>query len=110
MPAQRPNILFIMAAQMAAPILPMYDPTSVVHMPHLSRLAQEGVVFESAYCPSPLCAPSRFSLVSGQLPSRIEGYDNAADFAAEGITDWQDWLNRLCDKAIAQATNATNAA
>jgi choline-sulfatase len=45
MKTQRPHILFIMADQMAAPILPMYDPTSVVHMPHLSRLAQEGVVF-----------------------------------------------------------------
>lgn len=83
MAVQRPNILFIMADQMAAPLLPLYDPESVIKMPHLSRLAAEGVVFESAYCPSPLCAPSRFSLVSGQLPSRIGAFDNAADFAAD---------------------------
>jgi choline-sulfatase len=83
MSSKRPHILFIMADQMAAPILPMYDPRSVVKMPHLSRLASEGVVFESAYCPSPLCAPSRYSLVSGQLPSRIGAFDNAADFAAD---------------------------
>ena len=83
MPSTPPNILFIMADQMAAPLLPMYDPASVIQMPHLSRLAQEGVVFESAYCNSPLCAPSRFSLVSGQLPSRIGAFDNAADFAAD---------------------------
>ena len=77
MTTKRPNILFIMADQMAAPMLPMYNPESVVQMPHLSRLASEGVVFESAYCPSPLCAPSRFSLVSGQLPSKIGAYDNS---------------------------------
>jgi choline-sulfatase len=86
MASKRPNILFIMADQMAAPMLPMYDPQSVVKMPHLSKLAAEGVVFESAYCPSPLCAPSRFSLVSGQLPSKIGAYDNAADFAADHPT------------------------
>lgn len=86
MAAKRPNILFIMADQMAAPMLPMYNPQSVVQMPHLSKLAAEGVVFESAYCPSPLCAPSRFSLVSGQLPSRIGAFDNAAEFAADTPT------------------------
>jgi choline-sulfatase len=94
MPTTRPNILFIMADQMAAPVLPMYNPQSVVQMPHLSRLAVEGVVFESAYCPSPLCAPSRFSLVSGQLPSKIGAYDNAADFAAD-IPTYAHYLRSL---------------
>ena len=83
MQSKQPNILFIMADQMAAPMLPMYNAKSIVQMPHLSRLASEGVVFDSAYCNSPLCAPSRFSLVSGQLPSQIGAYDNAADFAAD---------------------------
>jgi len=78
----RPNILFIMADQMAAPLLPIYAP-SPIQMPHLSRLAEQAVVFDSAYCNSPLCAPSRFTLVSGQLPSRIGAYDNAADFPAD---------------------------
>ncbi|WP_342619133.1 choline-sulfatase [Rhodoferax sp. GW822-FHT02A01] len=94
MAAKRPHILFIMADQMAAPMLPMYNPQSVVKMPHLSRLASEGVVFESAYCPSPLCAPSRFSLVSGQLPSKIGAYDNAADFAAD-VPTYAHYLRNL---------------
>lgn len=67
---KRPNILFIMADQMAAPLLPIYA-DSPLQMPHLTRLAAQAVVFDSAYCNSPLCAPSRFTLVSGQLPSRI---------------------------------------
>ncbi len=93
MPQSRPNILFIMADQMAAPMIPLYHPASVVQMPHLQRLAAEGVVFDSAYCNSPLCAPSRFSLVSGQLPSRIGAYDNAADFAAD-IPTYAHYLRR----------------
>ncbi len=94
MPSSQPNILFIMADQMAAPLLPLHDATSPIQMPHLSRLAQQGVVFDSAYCNSPLCAPSRFSLVSGQLPSRIGAYDNAADFPAD-IPTYAHYLRSL---------------
>jgi choline-sulfatase len=79
---KKPNFLFIMADQMAAPALPMYG-HPVVQTPHLSLLAENGVVFDNAYCNSPLCAPSRFSMLSGQLPSRIGAYDNAAYFPAE---------------------------
>jgi choline-sulfatase len=74
-----PNILLIIADQMAGPALPCYG-HSVVQAPNITRLAQEGIVFDSAYCNSPLCAPSRASLVTGQLPSRIGAYDNAAEF------------------------------
>ncbi|TBU99234.1 choline-sulfatase [Stutzerimonas kirkiae] len=91
---QRPNILFIMADQMAAPMLPLYDAHSPVKMPHLMALAQRSVVFDSAYCNSPLCAPSRFTLMSGQLPSRIGGYDNAAELAADTPT-YAHYLRRL---------------
>lgn len=75
---KQPNILYIMADQMAAPLLKMNDPDSVIKTPHLDELARTGVVFSSAYCNSPLCAPSRFTMCSGQLPSRIGGYDNAS--------------------------------
>jgi choline-sulfatase len=71
-----------MADQMAAPALPFYG-HPVVKTPHLSRLAENGVVFDNAYCNSPLCAPSRFSMLTGQLPSRIGAYDNAAYFPAQ---------------------------
>lgn len=85
MSAKQPNILFLMADQMAAPSLPFYG-HKVVKTPHLSRLAEEGVVFDSAYCNSPLCAPSRFTLMAGQLPSRIGGFDNAAELSADTPT------------------------
>lgn len=85
---QRPNILFLMADQMAARVLPFMDPPAPtpVIVPRMQKLADEGVVFTSAYCPSPLCAPSRFSLMAGQLPSRIGAYDNAAEFRADTPT------------------------
>lgn len=70
-----------MADQAAGPAL-TFDARMAARTPHLSALAQSGVVFDNAYCSSPLCAPSRFSFMAGQLPSRIGAYDNAAEFAA----------------------------
>ena len=80
---QPPNILIVMTDQMAAPLLPLHDVASKIKMPYLMRLAGQGVVFDSAYCNSPLCAPSRFAFMSGQLPSKIGAYDNAAEFGAD---------------------------
>jgi choline-sulfatase len=77
----RPDILMIMADQLTALALPAYG-HPVVRAPHFNRLAAEGVLFERAYCNFPLCAPSRASLMSGRLASRIGVYDNAAEFPA----------------------------
>jgi choline-sulfatase len=76
-----PNILFVMADQMAAAPLPCYGGT-VVKAPHLQALAERGVVFDAAYCNSPICAPSRFSMLSGRLPTTIGAYDNASELPA----------------------------
>src|SRR5690242_2612701 len=74
-----------MADQLAASALPAYGNQAVL-APNLRRLGDEGVVFERAYCSSPLCTPSRASMLTGQLPSRIGCYDNAADFPSETPT------------------------
>ena len=81
----RPNILLVMADQLAASALPAYG-NEAVRAPHLQRLGEEGVVFERAYCSSPLCTPSRASMLTGRLPSRIGCHDNAADFPSEAPT------------------------
>lgn len=74
-----------MADQLAAQALKVYG-GSVARTPHIDGLAQGGVVFDSFYCNSPLCAPSRFSFMSGQLPSRIGAFDNAAELSADTPT------------------------
>ena len=82
MTAQAPNILIVMADQMAPAFLPVHG-HPLVRAPNIEALARDGVVFDSTYCGSPLCAPSRASFMSGLLPSRTRVYDNAAEFAAE---------------------------
>ena len=60
----KPNILLIMADQLAARFLPAYG-NPVVKAPNLDRLAAEGVVFENSYANSPLCAPARAACMIG---------------------------------------------
>jgi choline-sulfatase len=81
----RPNLLLIMVDQLAAAWLPAYG-HPVVQAPAISALARAGVVFESTYCASPLCAPSRASLLTGRLPSRTGVYDNGAELPAATAT------------------------
>lgn len=83
MTTSQPNILILMADQLAAPALPIHDADSPVKAPNIQALAQRGVVFDSAYCNSPLCAPSRFVFMTGRLPSKIGAYDNAAELRSD---------------------------
>ena len=80
MATKQPNLLFIQADQLKPQVLPMYGGPALT--PHVSRLADSGVTFDNAYCNFPLCAPSRFSMLSGMLASKIGAYDNGAEFPA----------------------------
>lgn len=72
----QPNIVFIMADQLAAQALSLYG-NRVCKTPNLDRLAAQGTVFENPYSNNPLCVPSRASLLSGRLSTNIGVYDNA---------------------------------
>ena len=81
----KPNVLLIMADQLTPFALGAYG-HATVQSPNIDKLAENGVVFDSAYCNSPLCAPSRFSLLTGKLPSNIDAFDNAAYFPSNRPT------------------------
>ncbi|MBB5222158.1 choline-sulfatase [Amaricoccus macauensis] len=78
----RPNFLIFMVDQLAGTLFPD-GPAPFLHAPNLAALAARSMRFDAAYCASPLCAPSRASFMTGQLPSRTGVYDNAAEFAAD---------------------------
>lgn len=85
-----PNILFIIADQLAAQFLGAYG-HKTTKTPNLDRLAKSGIVFENAYSSSPLCAPARATIMNGLLPSRTGVYDNAAEFPSS-IPTWAHYL------------------
>jgi len=75
------NILIIMVDQLNGTLFPD-GPADFLHTPHLKALAARSTRFANNYTASPLCAPGRASFMSGQLPSRTQVYDNAAEFAS----------------------------
>jgi choline-sulfatase len=81
-----------MADQLTARALPAYG-NRVAKTPHIDALAAAGVVFDSFYCNSPLCEPSRLSFLSGRQVSAIGAYDNAAEFPAQ-VPTFAHYLRR----------------
>ncbi len=65
---KRPNVLFICTDQQRYDALGCYG-NSHIQTPTIDQLAREGVLFEQCYVQSPVCAPSRASLATGQYPS-----------------------------------------
>ena len=63
----RPNILLITSDQQHWSALGSINTS--IQTPALDRLAAEGTRFDRAYCPSPVCSPSRSSIITGQYPS-----------------------------------------
>jgi arylsulfatase A-like enzyme len=64
---ERPNVLLITSDQQHWSALGVLNPK--IRTPNLDRLAREGTRFDRAYCPSPVCSPSRSSIITGQYPS-----------------------------------------
>ena len=68
-PKRKPNILLILADDLGTGDIPAYFNTSMVHMPNLNRLVAKGVTFKDVHS-TPLCAPSRYMLLSGLYAHR----------------------------------------
>lgn len=71
--AQQPpkqNIILILADDMGWMDSETYG-SSYYETPNLTRLANEGMLFTDAYAASPLCSPTRASMMSGQYPARL---------------------------------------
>jgi arylsulfatase A-like enzyme len=66
-PAQ-PNILLITSDQHHYSCLGAVNPK--LRTPALDRLAREGTLFTRAYCPNPVCTPTRASIITGLYPSQ----------------------------------------
>ena len=65
-----PNVIVILADDLGKTDISLYG-SPFVHTPHIDALGEEGVVFSEAYCTSPICAPSRASLLTGRYQQRF---------------------------------------
>ncbi len=75
MATRPPNILLLMTDQQRADTIAALG-NPIIRTPTLDRLVREGSSFTRAYTPSPVCAPARCSLVTGQPPHATGVVDN----------------------------------
>ena len=71
----QPNIIIILADDLGWKDLSCYG-SSFYKTPNLDRLAANGVRFTQGYAASPVCSPTRASLMTGKYPTKT------------GVTDW----------------------
>lgn len=67
MPERKPNLLFLIADDHAGYVLGAHG-NRAARTPNLDRLAKEGTRFAANYCNSPVCTPSRQSILTGLYP------------------------------------------
>ncbi|MEW7009939.1 sulfatase-like hydrolase/transferase [Lentilitoribacter sp. EG35] len=83
---KRPNILFLFSDQHNQKMSGCYG-DKVVQTPNIDRLAAEGVRFDNAYCPSPICVPSRMAMLTARWPSRQDCWVND-DILRSDLPTW----------------------
>ena len=72
--ASRPNVVVVLADDMGYGDLGLFN-DSRSRTPHLDALAADGVCLTQCYSGSPVCAPSRATLLTGRYPQRTGSID-----------------------------------
>lgn len=82
---KRPNVIFVLADQWRGQSIG-YRGDPNVATPRLDALAAESVDFENAVAGSPVCCPSRASMITGQFPLTHGVYINDVELVPQGPT------------------------
>jgi arylsulfatase A len=69
-PAQKPNIVFILADDLGYGDVSCNSPKSLIPTPNIDKLAAQGRRFTEAHSPSSVCSPTRYGLLTGRYAWR----------------------------------------
>lgn len=119
--ASRPNILWVQTDEQRPDSLACYGSTWA-RTPPTDRLAAAGTVFRNCVCQSPVCVPSRISLLACEYPQECHTLMNDVHYAdARRMRDlsedqvrqvWRDYMG-LCayvDHELGRLLDALDAA
>lgn len=68
----QPNILFILADDLGYADVSYIGTKKGISTPHIDALAVESMLFTNAYAASPVCSPTRASIMTGKYPSSLK--------------------------------------
>lgn len=102
MPTDRPNVLFVLSDQHNYRFRGDYDGPGAepVNTPTLDRLAASGTTFERAYCPMPLCTPSRLCMLTGRTVRGAGAWTNGSMLRDELPTVPESFADAGYDTAL----------
>ena len=68
--AEKLNVVFILADDLGWSDTTLFGTTELYQTPHIERLADRGMLLTRAHASSPLCSPTRASVLTGLSPAR----------------------------------------
>lgn len=69
---KKPNVLFILVDDLGYMDIGAYNPDTFYETPNVDRLAAQGMRFTNGYAANPVCSPTRYSIMTGKYPSRVD--------------------------------------
>ncbi len=103
-PAQQPNILFLLPDQLRHDFLGCYG-ADFLKTPTIDSLAENGIKWETAISPAPICVPARASMLTGQHAHTAGVINNLSwirpDRRDMGVQTWPEHLGQAGYKTAA---------
>lgn len=69
---RQPNFLVFVVDDLGYMDIGANNPNCFYDTPNIDRLAQSGMRFTDGYAANPVCSPTRYSLMTGKYPSRVD--------------------------------------
>ncbi|XOV93449.1 MAG: sulfatase [Bacteroidota bacterium] len=95
--SDQPNIVLIVADDLGWADLG-FTGSDLFETPNLDQFAREGVYFSNFYSASPVCSPTRASILTGKYPARLKmttHYENSGDYWRNADRDMTVYNNPL---------------
>ena len=70
--ASKPNVVFFLVDDLGYMDIGANNPNSFYETPNIDRLARSGMRFTNGYAANPVCSPTRYSIMTGKYPSRVD--------------------------------------
>ena len=69
---EHPNVLFVLVDDLGYMDIGANNPATFYETPNIDKLADSGMRFTNGYAANPVCSPTRYSILTGKYPSRVD--------------------------------------
>ena len=70
--AAPPNVVFVLVDDLGYMDIGANHPETFYETPNIDRLSATGMRFTNGYAANPVCSPTRYSIMTGRYPSRVD--------------------------------------